>query len=195
MKYFTEFWPSDNTDPLERVFIQWGYSYFYPALAQCNHITSWGTQSLKFRTDVAMMGKMGWDIQVNKMTESELKFSQDALANYKRINNVIWQGDLFRLISPYDENRAVLMYVNETKSRAVLFSYTLNLRYGDSFKNVVLKGLDPLKKYQVKEINVAAKPVFRGTGKAYTGDYLMKIGLNVSSTQSLSSVVLEITEE
>jgi alpha-galactosidase len=195
MKYFTEFWPSDNTDPLERVFIQWGYSYFYPAIAQCNHITSWGSQTLKFRTDVAMMGKMGWDIQVNKMTESELKFSQDALANYKRLNNVIWQGELFRLISPYDENRAVLMYVNENKSKAALFSYTLNLRYGDSFKNVLLKGLDPLKKYQVKEINVATRPQFRGTGKAYSGDYLMKVGLNVSSTQSLSSVVLEITEE
>ena len=129
------------------------------------------------------------------MTESELKFSQDALANYKRLDNVIWQGDLFRLISPYDENRAVLMYVNDNKSKAVLFSYSLNLRYGDSFKNVLLKGLDPLKKYQVKEINVTNKPLLRGTGKALSGDYLMKIGLNVSSTQSLSSVVLEITEE
>jgi alpha-galactosidase len=195
MKYFTEFWPSDNTDALERVFIQWGYSYFYPSIAICDHITSWGTHSLKFRTDVAMSGKMGYDIQVNKMTEPELKFSQDAIVNYKRLSNVIWQGDLFRLISPYEENRSVLMYVNKVKSKAVLFSYTLNLRYGDSFKSVRLQGLDPLKKYLVKEINVVGRPVFRGTGKSLSGDYLMKIGLNVSSAQSLSSVVLEITEE
>ncbi|MDP4292311.1 MAG: alpha-galactosidase [Bacteroidota bacterium] len=195
MKYFTEFWPSDNTDALERVYIQWGYSYFYPSIAMCNHITSWGTQSLKFRTDVAMMGKMGYDIQVNKMTDSELKFSQEAIANYKRLSDVIWHGELYRLISPYDENRSVLMYVNENKSKAVLFSYTLNLRYGDTFKNVRLQGLDPQKKYQIKEINVVAKPVFKSTGKSYSGDYLMKIGLNVSSVQSLSSVVLEITEE
>jgi alpha-galactosidase len=195
MKYFTEFWPSDNTDALERVFIQWGYSYFYPSEAICCHITSWGSQSLKFRTDVAMSGKMGWDIQVNKMTAGELKFSQDALANYKRLNTVIWSGDLYRLISPYEENRSVLMYVDANKSKAVLFSYTLNLRYGDTFDAVRLQGLDPQKSYQVKEINVVSRPTFRGTGKAYSGDYLMKVGLNVSSNQALNSVVLEITEE
>ena len=195
MKYFTEFWPSDNTDAVERVFIQWGYSYFYPSVATCCHITSWGNYSLKFRTDVAMMGKMGYDINVSKMTDSELKFSQEAIVNYKRLNNVIWNGDLFRLISPYEENRSVLMYVNKDKSKAVLFSYTLNLRYGDSFQNVRMQGLDPLKKYQIKEINVVSNPVFKGNKKSYSGDYLMNIGLNVSSDQSLNSVVLEITEE
>lgn len=195
MKYFTEFWPSDNTDALERVFIQWGYSYFYPSIATCCHITSWGNYSLKFRTDVAMMGKMGYDINVSKMTDSELKFSQEAIVNYNRLNNVIWNGDLFRLISPYIENRSVLMYVNKEKSKAVLFSYTLNLRYRDSFQNVRLQGLDPYKKYQIKEINVVSKPVFKGNEKSYSGDYLMTIGLNVSSVQSLNSVVLEITAE
>jgi alpha-galactosidase len=129
------------------------------------------------------------------MTPEELKFSQDAIENYKRLNTVIWQGDLFRLISPYDENRSVLMYVNKEKSKAVLFSYTLNLRYGDTFKNVLLQGLDPLKHYRVREINIATKPAFKETDKDYSGDYLMKIGLSISSTQSLSSVVLEITEK
>ncbi len=64
LKYFTEFWPSDNTDGLERIYIQWGYSYFFPANTISAHVTSMGKQSLKFRTDVAMMGKMGYDIRV-----------------------------------------------------------------------------------------------------------------------------------
>jgi len=63
LRYFTEYWPSDMTDPLERVYIQWGYSNFLPAIATSNHITSSGKQSLKFHTDVAMMGKLGYDIQ------------------------------------------------------------------------------------------------------------------------------------
>ena len=42
LKYFTEYWPSDNTEPMERIFIQWEYSYFYPALASSNHVTNWG---------------------------------------------------------------------------------------------------------------------------------------------------------
>jgi alpha-galactosidase len=197
LKYFTEFWASDDTDPLERVYIQWGYSCFFPAIAVCNHITSWGKQSLKFRTDVAMMGKMGYDIQVNEFTEKELKFSQDAIITYKKISDIIWHGDLYRLISPYEENRAVLMYVNDTKSKAVLFSYTLNARFGENFNRVRLQGLDPLKTYKIQEINVSPEGRRFGTsesGKSYTGDYLMKIGLNTGSDSPLTSSVFEITE-
>jgi alpha-galactosidase len=197
LRYFTEFWASDDTDPLERVYIQWGYSYFFPAFAVCNHITSWGKQSLKFRTDVAMMGKMGYDIQVNEFTEKELKFSQEAIANYKRLSDVIWHGDLYRLISPYEENRAVLMYVNSSKNKAVLFAYTLNSRFGETFNRVRLEGLDPDKTYKIQEINVAGEANRFGpseNGKTYTGDYLMKIGLNAGTGAALSSAVYEITE-
>jgi alpha-galactosidase len=155
LRYFTEFWASDNTEPLERVYIQWGYSYFFPAVSVCNHITSWGKQSLKFKTDVAMMGKMGYDIPVNELTEKELKFSQDAIVNYKRLSDVIWHGDLYRLASPYEGNRAVLMYVNSSRNKAVLFSYTLNSRYGESFNKVRLQGLDPAKTYKIQEINIS----------------------------------------
>jgi alpha-galactosidase len=197
LRYFTEFWASDNTDPVERIYIQWGYSYFFPSISVCNHITSWGKQSLKFRTDVAMMGKMGYDIKVNEMTDNELKFSQDAISNYKRLSDIIWHGDLYRLISPYEENRAILMYVNSTKSKAVLFGYTLNARFGETFNRVRLQGLDATKTYKIQEINVSAEGRRFGpseSGKSYTGDYLMKIGLNVGSGAALSSAVYEITE-
>jgi alpha-galactosidase len=197
LRYFTEFWPSDDTDPLERVYIQWGYSYFFPSFAVCNHITSWGKQSLKFRTDVAMMGKMGYDIQINELTEKQLKFSQAAIANYKRLSDVIWHGDLYRLISPYDENRAVLMYVNSEKNKAVLFSYTLNSRFGETFNKVRLQGLDPVKIYKIHEINVETEGQRFGpseSGKSYSGDYLMKIGLNSGSGTPLNSTVYEISE-
>jgi alpha-galactosidase len=197
LRYFTEFWASDNTDPLERVYIQWGYSYFFPAVSVCNHVTSWGKQSLKFRTDVAMMGKMGFDIEVEKMTENELKFSQNAIVNYKRLSDVIWHGDLYRLVSPYEENRAVLMYVNSAKNKAVLFAYTLNSRYGESFNKVRLQGLDPAKTYKVQEINISNEGRRFGpseSGRSYTGDYLMKIGLNAGSASPLSSAIYEISE-
>ena len=197
LRYFTEFWASDDTDPLERVYIQWGYSYFFPSFAVCNHITSWGKQSLKFKTDVAMMGKMGYDIQVNGLTESELKFSQNAIAEYKRLSDVIWHGDLYRLISPYEENRAVLMYVNSAKSKAVVFGYTLNSRYNETFNQVRLQGLDPLKTYKIREINIADEKRRNSqseTGKSFTGDYLMKVGLTIGNGIPLSSVVYEITE-
>jgi alpha-galactosidase len=200
LKYFTEFWPSDNTDGLERIYIQWGYSYFFPSNTISAHVTSMGKQqSLKFRTDVAMMGKMGYDIRVNNFTAQELQFSNEAVKTYNRISNVIWFGDLYRLISPYDENRAVLMYVGENKGKAILFNYFTNTRRQDIFSRVLLQGLDPLKRYRIKEINLfpETKSAQPDNDKVFTGEYLMKIGLNLAPGRalSLSSTVFEITEE
>lgn len=196
LKYFTEFWPSDNTDGLERVFIQWGYLNFFPALTVSSHVTSMGKQSLKFRTDVAMMGKMGYDIRVKNLTEQEIKFSNQAVKTYKNISDVIWFGDLYRLISPYEENRAVLMYVDEPKNKAVLFNYLLNFRRKEYMGRVLLNGLDPLKRYQIKEVNLLpdTKSTFPDDGKVFSGDYLMNIGLNLSygKISPLSSSVFEI---
>jgi alpha-galactosidase len=197
LRYFTEFWASDNTDPLERIYIQWGYSYFFPSIAVCNHVTSWGKQSLKFRTDVAMMGKMGYDIKVNELTDNELRFSQNAIASYKRLSDVIWHGDLYRLVSPYEENRAVLIKGNNSKNKAVLLSYTLNSRYGETFNRVHLRGLDPEKLYKIQEINTLSEGRISGpsdSGKSYTGDFLMKTGLILGSPTPLTSAVYEITE-
>lgn len=199
LKYFTEFWPSDNTDGLERVFIQWGYLNFFPSLTVSSHVTSMGKQSLKFRTDVAMMGKMGYDIRVKSLTAEELKFSNEAVKTYKRISDVIWFGDLYRLVSPYEENRAVLMYADPDKNRAILFNYLLNFRRKEYMGKVLLQGLDPLKRYTIQEINMlpGAKSTQAEDGKTYSGDYLMKIGLNLSAGKiiPLSSAIFELVAE
>jgi alpha-galactosidase len=197
LKYFSEFWLSDNTDPLERIFIQWEYSYFYPAIAHCNHVTDWGKQPIKFRTDVAMMGKLGFDIVVSHLNEKDLKFCQDAVINYKSISDVVWHGDMFRLADPRENDFASLMYVNEAKNRAVMFNYLVESRYGDgTLSPIKLGGLDPKKKYQVKEINLYPESRSRWTNpQSFSGEYLMKIGVNPDVNTRRTSVILEITEE
>jgi alpha-galactosidase len=200
MKYFTEFWPSDNTDAYDRIFIQWGYSYFFPANTICNHITSMGDQSLKFRTDVAMMGKMGYDIRVEEFSDEELAFGQKALQDYERIKDVIWFGDMYRLISPYEESRAALMYVDEVKEKAVLFCFDIYAYRENITSQVKLQGLDPDKKYVLKEINVQQgrrrMPLMgqNENNNVFTGDYLMKVGFNIrEGREDLSSHVYEIS--
>jgi len=200
LKYFTEFWPSDNTDGLERIYIQWGYSYFFPAITMSAHVTSMGkNQSLKFRTDVAMMGKMGYDIRVNNFTPQEVEFSNAAVKTYKQLSDVIWKGDLYRLVSPYDEPRAVLMYTSEDKAKAVLFNYFTTTRRKDIFNRVKLQGLDPAKKYRLKEINLfpGTKSTQPDNDKVLSGDYLMNIGLNLAPgrANALSSNVYELVAE
>jgi len=196
LKYFTEFWPSDNTDAVERVFIQWGYSYFFPSITSCNHITTMGKQSLKYKTDVAMMGKLGYDIRVNEMSTDELAFSKMAVQNYNRLKELIWNGDLYRLVSPYEEERAVLMFASQDKSKALLFSYALHPRAFNQFNPVRLTGLDPEKTYKVKETNKmpGSRIRFSSEGKTFSGDYLVKVGLLLPNNSELTSAVIEITE-
>jgi alpha-galactosidase len=197
LQYFTEFWPSDNTDPLERIFMQWEYSYFYPAISVSNHVTEWGKQPLKFRIDVAMMGKLGFDIVVNKLEGHDLQFAKEAVANYNRIKPVIWHGDVYRLADPKKESVASLMYVNGLKTSAVVFNYLVKNRYDEGSKYPVkFKGLDAAKKYTVKEINVFPGTTSEISGdQVYSGEFLMKVGFNPRVNAGRASVVLEIVEK
>jgi len=198
LKYFTEYWLSDNTDPLERVFIQWESSYFFPLIAQCNHITDWSKVSIKYRTDVAMMGKMGYDLVVSQLSEKDLLFSQQALKTYKSIQDVVWHGDLYRLLSPQENSFASLMTVSVDKTKAVMFNYLISNRYqGIVTPNPVkLKGLDPAKKYKVTEINLYpdTKSSITNSEAGFTGDFLMSVGFNPALSSSRTSVILEISE-
>jgi alpha-galactosidase len=194
LQYFTEYWPSDNTDPLERIFIQWEYSYFYPAIASSNHVTDWGKQPIKFRTDVAMMGKLGFDIVVSKLNETDLKFCQDAIKNYVSLKPIIYQGDQYRLSNPRESALASMAYINADKSSGVIFNYLVNNRYGENSKMPVrLKGLDPARKYKITEINLypGSRSSIDGK-KEYTGDFLMKIGFNPNVNSTRTSVVLKL---
>ena len=198
LKYFTEFWCSDNTDPIERIYIQWGFSQFFPSKAMAAHVTSWNKNtSVKFRTDVAAMCKLGFDIGLQDLTANELEFCRDAVANWKRLAPAVMDGTQYRLVSPYETNHAAVEYVNRTKDMAVLFAYDLAPRYMEKLHSVKLKGLDPDKKYLVQEINLMPGTHSRLTqnGKTYTGDYLMKVGLNVFTTRHNTSTVVELSAQ
>ncbi len=195
LQYFTEYWPSDNTDPIERIFIQWEYSYFYPALASANHVTDWGKEPLKFRVDVAMMGRLGFDIVVDKLSSGDLRFCQDAVKYYDAIKPVIWQGDQYRLSNPREQNVASVMYVDSTKSSAVMFNYLVNYRYDEGSKSPIrLKGLDPLKRYRIKEINLYPGTQSTIDGQEYSGDFLMTIGIDPIVSTNRTSVVIQLSE-
>ena len=199
LKYFTEFWASDNTDPVKRIFMQWGYSYFFPAKSISAHVTSMGDQSIKFRTDVAMMDKLGFDINMDKLTEAERQFCREAVQNYKRLAPIIQEGDQFRLVSPYSGNHAAVMYVTPGQDKAVLFAYDIYAqKYVERSYPIRLQGLDPQRSYRVVEINkmdsVPARP-FVEDGKTFSGEYLMKIGLQAFSDFRESSRVIEITAQ
>ncbi|WP_346862895.1 alpha-galactosidase [uncultured Draconibacterium sp.] len=196
-KYFTEFWPSDDTDPLERIYMQWNYSYFFPAIVTDCHVTDWGKQPLKYRVDVASMGKLGFDIVAGELNEKDKQFAQDAVKNYNSFKDLVWHGDMYRLVNPYENDIAALMYVNNDKSRAIVFNYLVNNRYMSTAttRPVVFAGLDANKKYRLKELNVyPGRRSWIDTEKVYSGDFLMKVGMNPNVSLRNTSVLIEATE-
>ena len=198
LKYFTEFWCSDNTDPVERIYIQWGFSQFFPAKAMAAHVTGWNKNtSVKFRTDVAAMCKIGFDIGLKELSSDELAYCQQAVTNWKRLQPAVMDGDQYRLVSPYETNHAAVEYVDKSKKEAVLFAYDLSPRFNEKLPSVKLQGLDPHKKYLVQEINLmpGTESKFAQNKKVFTGDYLMKVGLDVFTYNHNTSMVVEIVAE
>ncbi len=125
LRYADEFWTSDGTDPFQRIFVQWGALHFYPACAMACHVTASPNHQtkretpLKYRFDVAMSGRLGFELHPKDLTPDEVSFAKRAVAHYKRIRPIVQQGDLYRLASPYENPYAALMYVGESSDAAV----------------------------------------------------------------------------
>lgn len=198
LKYFGELWASDDTDPFERIYIQWSMSKFFPVKAVAAHVTNWNKlTSVKFRTDVASMCKLGFDIDLKTMSEEDYKYTQGAVANWRRLESVILDGEQYRLLSPFESNHAVVDYVSQDKQKAVVFAYDLHPRFQEPLRKVRLQGLDASRTYNVKEINLmpGTESALHCNGQRYTGDYLMKLGIDILTSNAATSHVLELTAE
>lgn len=186
LRGFDEFWVSDNTDAMQRIYMQYGTSYFFPAIAMASHIsavpnhTVFRTTSLKYRIDVAMSGRLGMEIQPKNMTDEEKALCRKAISEYKEIRPVVQFGDLYRLVSPYD-NRGLssIMYVSEAKNKAVFYWWKLANFYNVHLPRVKMAGLDENKMYKVKELDVIDNKPLDCEGKSYSGKYLMEHGLEM----------------
>ena len=186
LPYFDEFWVSDNTDALQRIYMQWGTSYFFPAIAMASHIsatpnhTVFRTTAMKYRIDVAMSGRLGMEIQPKNMTDDEKALCRNAIAEYKQIRPIVQFGDIYRLVSPYDKKGlASLMYVDEQKSKSVFFWWKTESFQNEHLPRVKMAGLDANKYYKVHELNrIDLKPL-DVEGKSFSGAYLMNHGLEM----------------
>ena len=186
LPYFDEFWVSDNTDALQRIYMQWGTSYFFPAIAMASHIsavpnhTVFRTTALKYRIDVAMSGRLGMEIQPKNMTDEEKALCRNAIKEYKQIRPIVQFGDIYRLVSPYDhKGLASMMYVSENKEKAVFYWWKTESFQNEHLPRVKMAGLDPGRMYTVRELNRIDLHPLDCEGKSYSGAYLMSHGLEM----------------
>ena len=186
LPWFDEFWVSDNTDALQRIYMQWGTSHFFPAIAMASHIsatpnhTVFRTTSMKYRIDVAMSGRLGMEIQPKNMTDEEKALCRQAIKEYKQIRPIVQFGNIYRLVSPYDKKGlASMMYVNDEQSKAVWYWWKTESFQNEHLPRVKMAGLSPDKMYKVHELNRIDMQPLDFEGKSFSGAYLMSHGLDV----------------
>ena len=165
--YSPQIWTSDNTDPIERLTIQFGTSLCYPASTMGAHVSANSRTGYETKMNVALWGSFGYELDPDKLTPEEKAEITDQIALYHKYYDVIHYGDLYRLITPFEnEFHVAWEFVSEDKNEALVTVVEIKRVY-DEFFILRLKGLDPEKYYEIEE-----------TGDIYSGAYLMNAGLN-----------------
>ena len=190
LKYFHEFWPSDNTDPTLRVPMQWDYSYFFPVMALASHVTHWGNRPMHFACAVAMSARFGMDLDLTKLSAQDKAICAGAIIAYKQIRDVTQLGDLYRLEDPHENFRGALNFVSPDRRHAVVFAF--QLKEGAN-RPVFPQGLDPAQRYTVRELNPApGREAIPQEGNSLTGAELMAGGVRPSCANAIEASVIEL---
>jgi len=159
LRYTDEVWPSDNTDALDRLDIQFGFTHAYTPevmVAWVTDVPNYLDQRvipLQFRFLSAMQGALGIGGNLNKWTPEEMHTAQHLTAFYKSIRITVQHGKLYRLQSPLQSEVSQAEYVAQDGSQAVLLAYLHSQHYGLAYPTVRLEGLDPEATYSIRPLD------------------------------------------
>lgn len=177
MRYFPQVWASDNTDAISRLQIQYGSSYLYPTISMGSHVSAspnhqmGRTTPIETRGNVAMMGNLGYELDLTSLPESDKEVIATQVSHYKDIRPVVQFGKHYRLINPEQgANEAAVQFVYEDK---VVVTYVRTLSMIETIETTLkLKGLEEADTYRLQE-----------TGQVFSGAELMYAGLTVTLPQ------------
>ena len=167
--YMPQAWASDNTDPIERLTIQFGTTMCYPASSMGAHVSACDRTGIETKAAVAMAGTFGYELDPKEMSEEDKEKVNEQVKDYHRYYNVIHFGDLYRIIAPTDDEfKCAWEYVAKDKSEALL-TVVIKNRAPHDFLLIKMKGLDPDKMYRDET-----------DGEIYSGALLMNAGINLT---------------
>lgn len=183
MRRVDQVWTSDNTDALDRLKIQEGFTQAYTPKAMMAWVTdvpnfNGRSTPLKFRFLVAMQGSLGIGNNLNHWKEDDFALAKKMVAYYKQVRATVQTGKLYRLASPRDPSGfQSSQYVAEDGRQSVVFATLHSQQYGHAVPPLFLQGLDEKAVYRVTELD--GKPVersgadlmHRGLSLRLTGDY------------------------
>ena len=184
LRYTDEVWPSDNTDPLDRLSMQDGFTYAYTPQIMMAWVTDsphWlnnkRTTSLVYRMLSSMQGSLGIGANLNNWNAEDFATAKRLIAAYHSVQRTIVRGDLYRLISPRDGSEfSAMQTVSADKNQSVVFAFANATQEGRGFPLLKLQGLDPNAEYKLSPIEGKVQP---GTPISASGAWWMRHGLQL----------------
>ena len=183
--YSPQIWTSDNTDPMERLSIQFGTSLCYPASMMGAHVSDCRRTGYETKGNVALWGTFGYELDPTKLTAAEKEIVKQQVKDYHKYYDIIHYGDLYRITDPYfDSYKCAWSFVSPDKSEAIVTFVVIREKFCD-VRYLRLKGLDKNKLYKNEE-----------DGEIYSGALLMSAGLNITgkADRDGESFMLHFTE-
>jgi alpha-galactosidase len=188
LRYHNEFWTSDNTDPFQRLKIQFATNLIYPPKATAAHVSespnhqTGDVSPLKFRFHVAMMGRLGIELQPKNLSQKDIDFIKSSISQYKSIRHIVNFGDWVPLHSPYyGDNYVAIQYVTKDKKESLLFTFSTDYHPRTVMPTFKMEELNKEAMYQISEPCTANnKSSFWGNNQNFSGDYLMNAGVNLN---------------
>jgi alpha-galactosidase len=187
LQIFDQVWVSDNTDAVDRLLIQEGYSYLYPIRAMRAWVTdvpnkiTQKSAPLRFRFHVAMSGILGLGGNLSEYSAEDLELCREQVAVYKRIRDVVQRGDVYRIESISRAPFHAVQYVNGQQS--IVFVYSRAQPFINSKVRFRVRGLAANKTYSIN---------YEGVSLKRTGAYLMNVGLELDLKGDFVSCVIEL---
>ncbi|MCR5691127.1 MAG: alpha-galactosidase [Eubacterium sp.] len=170
--YMPQVWTSDDTDPIERVYIQYGTSLVYPPSTMGAHVSavpnhqSGRVTPLETRGNVAMSGLLGYELDLGKFSQEEEEKVKEQIQFYKENRKLIMEGDLYRIKNPFESSYGAWMICSRDKKEVLVTAVCMRGEVNGKTCRLKLVGLDPDLDYKDME-----------NGEIYQGDELIEIGL------------------
>ncbi|SDW78238.1 alpha-galactosidase [Lachnospiraceae bacterium KHCPX20] len=173
MLYYTpQIWCSDNTDAIDRLKIQYGTSFGYPAMSMGAHVSVSPNEqcgrevSLQTRSLVAMAGTYGYELDPGKMTEEEKEQVRGEIARQKQLAPLVMDGRYYRLSDPFTAPVTAWGFVSRDAGEAFFAAVVMEVSCNMPTRYVRFAGLEPHRFYRNE-----------ADGKVYASDALMAVGM------------------
>ena len=183
LHYTDEVWPSDNTDPFDRILMQDGFTYAYTPqimmawVTDSPHWLNGRSTSLAYRMLSSMQGSLGIGANLNHWGDEDFATAKRLIAAYHSVQKTIVQGDLYRLMNPRDNSElSATETVSNDKGQAVVFAFVNATNKGRGFPLLQLRGLDPTAEYKLSWIEGKSWP---DTPDTASGAWWMNHGIQL----------------